>query len=179
MMTAFLAVIGAMLAVLTILNLLFLLAVIRRMRGYEAGGQHSAPTPALPATGLDIAAFHAADLTGTAVTRDDLNDVDLVAFVMPACKPCHTLTTGMRTDPRIDASRTLLLVAGIGQRADELAASVSDLGRVAMLGIDGDVEAAFGGITGFPTLVRVAGGRITTAGRTIDEIARPLTRTAG
>lgn len=165
---AALAVLGA----LSLFNMFLLTAVIRRLRTIE---QRQTPVDLpLPAIGRTVGSF-------TTSTPEQISDQDLVPpavvlFVMPDCSPCHTLIESL-PGAGLDPERTFVFVSGNPAETPtrELVAAVRNLGRVAVVEPDGPVAAAFGGITGFPTLLRVESNRVVAAGRDLDAMLPALT----
>jgi hypothetical protein len=181
MMPTFMTGLVATLAALTILNLILLLAVIRRLRLIDTRAEE-VPVLSLPRAGVEVSAFSVPDVDGVVLSRHDAaGESVLVAFVMVGCEPCHDLVEVMRGDARIDPDRTIVFVASDkpSTAAIKLAALVRDLGRTAMIETDGAVTAAFGGIVGFPAVLRIANGRVVSAGRVLPDVmpdvARPVT----
>jgi hypothetical protein len=156
----------AVLAPLTVFNLFLLFAVIRRLR--TAGTANVPHVDTLPAVGLAVGGFTAATLDGRVLGGDDLAGTprNVVCF-MVGCEPCKTQIAAMRADGGLDRERTLVFVFGDprGEADRELAASVRDLGTVALLPMGDPVATAFGGIDGFPTLMRTENGRIVASAR--------------
>ncbi|HEY1486767.1 MAG TPA: hypothetical protein VGF84_11740 [Micromonosporaceae bacterium] len=176
-MTAILIVITVVLACVTSANLLLLFAVVRRLREIEASVN---PPDRLPAAGFRIGEFRTGTTEGVPVVLDDLaGGPHLVAFVMPACHPCHAVLTSLRTDNGFDPARTLVLVSGDSANGETRAviALADGLGRTVVIDPDGPVAAAFGGIDSFPTLLSVRDGRVAASGRTLDDV-RPTGRLA-
>jgi hypothetical protein len=169
-MTSILIVITVVLACVTGTNLLLLFAVVRRLRGIEAGVN---PPDPLPAAGFRIGEFRTGSTEGVSAMLDDLaGGPHLIAFVMPACQPCHTVLTSLRTDNGFDPARTLVLISGdSADSATRAVITLADgLGRTAVIDPDGQVAAAFGGIDSFPTLLSVRDGRVAASGRTLDDV---------
>jgi hypothetical protein len=166
--------VSAVVAVATAVNLVLLLAVVRRLRLLEARGPQPFVPSALPAAGTVVGSFRAADTSGAEMTEADLaGGPRLVAFVMTGCDPCHGVLTSLRTDTRFDPARTLILVAGEAgsARAREVLELADGLGRVAMVEHGGPVTVAFGRVDGFPALLSVRDGVVVSSGRQLDDVA--------
>lgn len=164
----------AFLTVLTLINLALLFAVIRKLRGMDHGA--GAPADQLPAVGLPIGAFEVPALDGTVVATADLAGADgedtLVACVMTGCEPCAKFIGTLHDGSPAGYDRTFFFVNGdpAAEATATLVAELSGLGRVAMMAPDGPVGAAFGGVTSFPTVMRVADGAVAAAGRGLDGV---------
>ena len=161
-MLGLVTVVVAILVPITVLNLVLLLAVIRRLRQSETT---SAGRP-LPASGASIGSFMAVTVDDSVVTDADVADM-YVACVMPNCAPCKAQIAELRSKQLVPAERVVFFVfGGPGDESTlELATSLTDLGRVAIADPDGEMAAALGGVDSYPTLLKTAGGRIVAAER--------------
>jgi hypothetical protein len=167
------AVVG-ILGAATALNIVLLLAVLRRMREFEAGNQVPAAVK-LPAPGTRVGSFRATATDGSVITEADLaDDTHYLGFLLVGCKPCKAQIAEMRSSGRFDPERVIFFVAGGDPSAEQTRAlmdSVQDLGRVAAMDWPGPVGAAMSGIRAFPTLLRIESGVIVAAGSRWEEIA--------
>ncbi|GIF46278.1 hypothetical protein DFJ67_5064 [Asanoa ferruginea] len=161
------------LAAITILNLVLCFAIIRKLRD---AGSHDGAELDLPATGAQVGDFVARDIDGAAVSTADLaGRSTVVGFVMPGCGPCRSLVDAAR-EGRISAGTSaLFFVRGETPATDEvqyLVDNLRDTARVVLISgeLDEVVSGAFGGIVGYPTLVRVDDGVVTAAGRSFDSV---------
>lgn len=163
----------AVLTVLTVLNLVLLFAVIRRLRTAEAG--HGTAQLTLPEAGAPIGSFLTAAMDDSVLSEEQLADDFVVAFVSPTCGPCKTQLADFRATPRSAPERTVFFVNGSANDAQsaEFAASLAGLGRVAYAAVGDAASTAFGGVDSFPTLLRTGGGKIAATGRTWDAILAP------
>lgn len=78
------------LAMVTLLNLLLTLGVVRRLRGLTPGGAHPTdePGPVMLADGELVGSFTATATTGEVVDRARLSGLTLVGFFSPGCSAC-------------------------------------------------------------------------------------------
>lgn len=157
--------------VLTAICLLMLSAVVRRLRAIEERLAGSEAT--LPEAGTAIADFHAIDLDATPLGRSDVED-GTVLFVMPGCGPCAELIASLAERP-VRALTAFVAGDAADEATQELTRKVGTVaGRVAVVAEGGEVTAAFGGVTSFPTVLRIAGGVVAAAGRSVDAVAPAL-----
>lgn len=165
---SFLPAATALIGLLTLVNVLFTLGVVRRLRehtaelaalrsGRTAGSDSDAL--ALPA-GSPVAAFAAESVDGRPVTIDALGDRLLVGFLSPHCAPCKERLAGFveyaATRP---AGRDAVLAVVIGT-PEEAAGTVAQLRDVATVVVEtdgGPVQQAFA-VTGFPAFLLVQDG---------------------
>jgi hypothetical protein len=157
--------------VLTLVNLVLLFAVIRRMR--EQPQVDTSVVVAVP-PGTGVRPFQATAVDGTSVTEQDLTGV--VAFVTPTCTPCRELVTSLRdTDPSL--FEPLLLVV-VGEMTDEIASVAAALDGAVRVVADAEstaVSRAFGGIQSFPSVARVEAGVVGASGvKMADVLAVPV-----
>lgn len=164
----------AVLAAATVLNLVLCLAVIRKLRTAPAG---AAEDRHLPVVGTPIGEYA---VTGddAVLRRADLPATAVVGFFSASCAPCGTtiarIAAGEHDLP--PGERLWFVVADAGDPvAVTMVASLSGTGRVARLDGADPALRAFGGITGYPTLLEVRDGTIHAATHDLDELgARPL-----
>ncbi|MEH1166573.1 hypothetical protein V6V47_14430 [Micromonospora sp. CPCC 205539] len=162
------------LAAITILNLTLCFAIIRSLRG--ATPHEDPPELDLPAIGTRIGDFLARDIDGaTASTSDLAGQSTVVGFVMPGCGPCRNLVDAAR-DGRFPSGTSALFFVRAGipatDEAQYLVDNLRSVARVVVMSGDLDeaVNGAFGGITGYPTLLRVDDGVVTSVGREFDAV---------
>jgi hypothetical protein len=154
-----LTVVVMLLATVSAAHLLLTFALIRRVRVLqERSGEEPVP---VPVAGSRVRGFRVATMSSGTVTDADVAD-GLVVFVSPSCAPCATLTDGLLRD-RPDERVSIFVVGEPGPETDAMAAKVAPLGEVAVVGDEGGAVGAFG-VTAFPTVVRVAGGVVESAG---------------
>ena len=158
----------AALSVVTVFNTLLCFAVIRRLR---AAAPVAAAPPNLdgPAVGAVVGGFATVTTDGLPLTSADTADA-VVLFLSPGCGPCRDVAAAL-TGP-LDAP---VVVFVLGDGADPDAVRFADrlepYARVAFVE-DGDpVTAAFGGIGGYPTLLRVRDSIVVGNGSALDEVA--------
>jgi hypothetical protein len=168
---ALLSAVVGVLAVVTALNLLVTLALVRRLRGIEARAGSTAG-PALPAPGLPVGDFIETAIGGESVNTAALGTEALVAFLSPGCDPCRTVADAMLTRRDRLPETVIALLAGDPDDAAAVAFA-TDLGvvaTVAFIEVSGPAAKAFGGIRDFPTLVRVEHGVVAAAGHDLDDL---------
>jgi hypothetical protein len=156
-----LAVVVALLAVVTAGHLLLTFALIRRVRVLQERGGHADEPVPVPPAGSVVGPFSAATTSGGVVTDADVAD-GLVVFVSPTCEPCQKLVDGLLRD-RQERPAAVFVAGEQGPETMAFAAKVAPLGEVAVVTDEGGAVGAFG-VTAFPTVVRVAGGVVESAG---------------
>lgn len=150
-----------MLAGLTAFNLILTLGILRRLR---AAGE---PVEVrLPEIGFEVGRFAVDTIDGVPLAEPDIANAT-VAFVMAGCGPCGELIAEMKT---VDQSLTVFVV---GPDSEELMAKLPTTARVASVADGSPAPKAFGGIGGFPTVVRVQDGRVAASGRRLADVAMP------
>lgn len=157
------------LAGLTSLNLLLILALVRRLREIELSAG-SAAVPALPEPGLVVGDFTETAISGEPLTQAALGADALVAFLSPACGPCRNVADVLLADRgRLPSAALALLVGDPGDPvAQAFAAELATVAAVAFVDPSGPASTAFGGIREFPTLLRVEHGIVAVAGNEPD-----------
>ncbi|WP_053736634.1 hypothetical protein [Nocardia sp. NRRL S-836] len=167
-----LAVLTAAVAVcvtLTVLNLVLLFAVIRKLRDQP---QQPEFVPQTLTPGSAVRRFEAKTTTGATITEESLTSM-VVAFVSPSCAPCRDLVASIRqTVPRLGEPLLLVVV-------EEL----DDATRAAVAGVDGvtvvaDTESnaltsAFG-VSSFPTVARLDGRLVVSSGSKLTDVLEPV-----
>jgi AhpC/TSA family len=117
--------------VLATLNLMFTLAVIRRLREHTqqlaglASGE-GLPADAMKAVGEQVGEFAAVAIDGATVSRDSLADPTVFGFFTPSCSPCRENAPGFAEHvERMPGGpdRALAVVVGGEQEAAEFAAT--------------------------------------------------------
>ncbi|GAA3614188.1 hypothetical protein GCM10022419_119160 [Nonomuraea rosea] len=139
------------------LNLLLMLAVLRRLREYDekwagAGMDNRAERRLLPEPGTRIADFTATTLDGTEIALRDPAGVSgaegplLVAFFAPDCLACHEelprLVDHAATSPG-GRERNLVVISGSADDAADIVEAVSPLARVVIEPPEGPLMTAF------------------------------------
>jgi len=165
----YLAVAVVVVAAVTLLNLLFTLGVVRRLREHteliSKGLNAEGPAEGVLAAGASVPAFAAEAVDGSAVTRDSLVDGAMVAFFSPSCQPCQErLPEFLDRAGAVPSDRRQAYAVVVGEPQDtaEMVARLNPVVRV----LTGDAAApmveAFGADT-FPALYRMAPGGVVAA----------------
>lgn len=170
----------ALVGALCLLNLLFVLGVVRRLRehgtaiaalGRGAGSDESV----LPA-GAAVGAFSATTTKGEPVSAESLSGRTLVGFFAPGCEPCH-LQLPSFVDAAADVPGERSQVLAIVEVGDgDQAAMVDRLGAVARVVLDepgGEVAKAFGAVA-FPAFCVLDERMVTASGHDISMVADPV-----
>ncbi|NBM14645.1 redoxin domain-containing protein [Streptomyces sp. GC420] len=157
---------------LCLLNLVFALGIVRRLREHSErlaqldGPGRGAPDHAILPPGAIVGAFGARPNGAGPVTHEDLADGTLVAFFSPTCKPCNEKLPGFaaalaqRPEER---GRVLAVVVGDPAASAPMVAALEAVALVVQEPDDGPVATAFA-IRAFPTCARVSrdsDGRLT------------------
>lgn len=133
---------------LGMLNLLLLLAVIRRLREHTAmlAGRSSDDDPGLIKAGDAPADFSATDTDGRPVRRQDLTGDVLVAFFSPNCPACtEALPRFVEHAAAFPGGRqqVLAVVSGDEPEVPAMAGLLTSVARVVLDGVDGSLARAF------------------------------------
>lgn len=159
----------------TLLNLLVLFAVIRRLRSLQEQLTQGS-TPDAPAVGTTIDEYTANTIGGGTLTRRDLDGDSLVAFFSPGCPPCKEMIARFAADPAALPAQTYAFVVGndLDPDARQYVADLAGVAtRTAYVEPDSPVLTAFGGVAAFPTVLRIAGGTVAASGHALDEVLTP------
>ncbi|MFE5332841.1 hypothetical protein ACFRCG_41305 [Embleya sp. NPDC056575] len=132
-----------LLALITAVNLLLTLGVIRRLRN-PSSPPHGGHTPSdPPAHGLPLGArpelFTATTTDGEQVCDSDV--YGMVGFFSAHCTPCHTLAPGFAEQAKVMGRDRVIAV--IADADPELTAILAPVARVIVEDYDGAVQAAF------------------------------------
>ncbi|MFI6586829.1 peroxiredoxin family protein [Embleya sp. NPDC050493] len=123
----------------TVLNLVLVLGVLRRLRGQQPQTPHSAGPPMELRPGMRPGVFTATTTTGEQVGDHDAGG--LVGFFSAGCEPCHVQAPRFAERARaLGRERTLAVIAGDDA---ELLALLTPVARVVVEEYDGVVQAAF------------------------------------
>jgi thiol-disulfide isomerase/thioredoxin len=152
-----------LIGLLSALNLVLTLALIRRLRGDGAAAAGHAGPPMALGPGSQVGDFTATTTEGEPVTRADL--LGLVAFFSAGCAPCHELA------PRFARLATgLPRLAVVTGDDPELVAVLSPSVRLVVEDHDGAVSSAFQN-TWTPAVYLVdSGQRVVAAGGRLEDL---------
>ncbi|WP_327064431.1 hypothetical protein [Kitasatospora sp. NBC_01302] len=168
-LTVAVAAVGA----LSLLNLVFALGIVRRLREHSeqlanaARPVAGAPGQAVAPVGTPVGTFRTGS-TGTAddaLGHEDLADGTLVAFFSPTCEPCRDKLPGFVArfaDRPQERDRVLAVVVGEAEACAPMLASLAAAVPAVQEDQDGPVSTAFA-VRAFPTCARVgrtADGRL-------------------
>ena len=163
--------------ILTLVNLVLGIGIIRRLRAHEnilrTGGTPPLQATTVPA-GEAPSEFEATAVDGTPVTRDDLTGPALIGFFQPDCAPCAAQTEHFRQRAarmRGSDHHIWTVIAGPNeQKVRSYAEHFDGLGTVVAERPGGPIVQAFG-VSGYPTFVLVdANGHLTAAQHTVAEL---------
>ncbi|GAA0240414.1 TlpA disulfide reductase family protein [Cryptosporangium japonicum] len=164
--------------VLTLLNLLLLFGVIRRLREQQDNPvPPGRPGPASLPVGTRVEAFTTVDTEGRALALDELPDGTVVAFFSPGCAPCEVLLPKFVAHAEARPGGRDGIVAVVVGPPSETPAYADRLGPVARVVVEepgsGAVASAFA-VTGYPTVFQLDGdGRILLSDASVDRLAVP------
>ncbi|MGL5857960.1 MAG: TlpA family protein disulfide reductase [Angustibacter sp.] len=153
------ALLGVVLVV-TLLNLLLLLGVVRRLKEHEGRlasmPDETSPAPIVPPGG-SIAPFTAQSVTGVPVDDGSMADA-LVGFFSPGCGSCRERLPGFQLAA---ADHRGLVLAVVVEDGGDTTALVDGLGEAATIVLEpsgGPVAEAFA-VRGFPAFALVGNDR--------------------
>jgi hypothetical protein len=152
-----------LLTALTLLNLVVVLGVVRRLRSYEHRlGDMAEPPPVSTATlGEPVTDFAASTVDGRRVDRASLHGQTLVGFFSPECPACHERLGDFRAAAVRHPGDVLAVVVDDGGDATPLVGALTDTSGVAVVVEDpeGPIARAFG-VRGFPAFALVRDGGV-------------------
>ncbi|MEV8637013.1 TlpA disulfide reductase family protein [Streptosporangium sp. NPDC051023] len=164
-----------------VLNLLLLLAVLRRLRDYEAkwaraGLDRLVERKSSPESGYRVADFEATALDGATVSLRDLEAPLFTGFFSTGCPSCREevprfieYAAAMPGGPE----RKLVVVSGTVEQGADIIDAVRQVARVVVEPQDGPVTGAFG-VQGSPTFVLLnQDGTVRTSAVSVRELASP------
>ncbi|MFI5960141.1 TlpA family protein disulfide reductase [Cryptosporangium sp. NPDC051539] len=164
--------------VLTLLNLLLLFGVIRRLREQQVPPPGGVPGPAALPVGTLVEAFATTDVAGHPLRRDDLPHGAVIAFFSPGCTPCEALLPKFIAHAeRLPDGRRSAVAVVVGASADAAGyvAELSSAARVVVEDDSGGVLTRAFGVTGYPTVFQLDGdGRLLVSdASSVDRLAVP------
>lgn len=148
----------AVTAVLTLavaLNLLLTFGLIRRLR---LDGSDTASAPRYTQVGARLPSFSVTTLGGGTLTDTDIGGDFALAFLSTGCGPCADLARRLRDKPHLLGMDHLLTVVADDHRplaAQQLASSLPDPDRVAVLEPGHPLLSIGDGVTAYPTLLQL------------------------
>jgi hypothetical protein len=154
-----------LLGVITLLNLVLTMAVIRRLRERETDiAAHSVGAIDVDAgipVGETVPSFHTTATDGSAVTGEEAADKRMLyAFFSVDCKACWPKVPAFVTYARrlgLGADQVVSAVVGTGAAAEDSVAKLESVGRVVMEPTGGPLSSALEA-RGFPSFVLVGAG---------------------
>jgi len=166
----FLIALVAVIGIVTVLNLLLLFGVIRRLKEHDQAIARipfgaDAPAASMLAPGSEVGEFIAVSTDGVQVTKTALTGATMVGFFSVSCAPCVENAPKFAEHaaglPGGKDSVLAIVVADGDDDPFEMVDILSNGVRVVVEGYDGPMATAFG-VTAFPTYAVVASGRVTT-----------------
>jgi hypothetical protein len=147
--------------VLTLVNLVVLLGVVRRLREHEA--RLAALDPARPpeliaAEGTPVGPFTARAVDGRPVDAGSLATPALVGFFSPGCDACHEQVPGFTRAAGAHSGTALAVVLRDGGDHDALVADLRGTATVVVEEPGGGLARAFG-VQGYPAFALVGDDR--------------------
>ncbi|MBB5874262.1 thiol-disulfide isomerase/thioredoxin [Allocatelliglobosispora scoriae] len=177
---AYLWIAFAVVTTISLLNLLLVFGVVRRLREHTAllAKMPTGPTAGdliLPA-GAQIGSFSAVTTAGDAVSTTSFRDGTLVGFFSPGCAPCRerlpefvAYAAELGGADRVFA----VVVSDVASEATETIDQLAGVARVVLEKDEGPVAAAFG-VKGFPAVGLVnADGTVVASGSMLSGLPRP------
>jgi hypothetical protein len=169
------------LTALTVLNLVLCLAVIRRLRAAEESAASASLSEGMPAPGTVVSGLTATTTNGVVIGPDDLaHEENFVGVLSVGCPSCETFAAEVDRGRRSLPEHALLIIAaGAGDDPGQMAVRLSSRARVIVTADDGPELSAFGGISTFPTFMRLERGVVVASHFRADAVLRtfrsPLT----
>lgn len=166
----FLIALVVVIGIVTVLNLLLLFGVIRRLKDHDQAIARipfgaGAPAASMRAPGSEVDEFTAVSTDGVPVTKEALTGETMVGFFSVSCAPCVENAPKFAEHaagvPGGKDSVLAIVVADGDDDPSEMVGILGDAARVVVEGYDGPMATAFG-VTAFPTYAVVASGKVTT-----------------
>lgn len=147
----------AVTAVLTLavaLNLLLTFGLIRRLR---LDGSDTASAARYAQVGARLPSFSVTTLGGSTLTDTDIEGDFALAFLSTGCAPCTDLVRRLRDKPYLLGTDHLIIVVADDHplAAQQLASSLPDPGRIAVLEPGHPLLSIGDGVTAYPTLLQL------------------------
>ncbi|ANZ38959.1 hypothetical protein BBK82_25705 [Lentzea guizhouensis] len=150
---------------LTVLNLVLLFAVIRKLRDQP---RHPELKPQTLAPGTAVRQFEATTTTGATITEESLTST-VVAFVSPSCAPCRDLVASIPDlVPRLGEPLLLVVVEELDDDTRDAVAGLDGVTVVA--GIESTALTTAFGVASYPTVARVAGRLVVSSGGKLTDV---------
>lgn len=148
------------------LNLLLMLAVLRRLRENEAQSARAGVNPLaeqgfVPEVGSHITDFSTTTIDGDEVSLRDLDGPLLAGFFSPGCPACREELPGFVKFAKAlpdGRERSLVVVSGSIEEGADIVDAVRGVARVVVEPLRGPVESAFG-VRAWPSFVVLAPDR--------------------
>jgi len=151
-------------AAVTLLNLVFTLGVIRRLREHtelisKGLGHNDGPAEGVLAAGERVPAFEATTVDGISLTHRSLADGAMVAFFSPSCQPCQERLPEFLDRAAAVPGDAFAVVVGDEAETAEMVAKLRPVVRVLTGSAAEPMIEAFDADT-FPALYRMAAGGV-------------------
>jgi len=165
-----LAVVVAVLAVVTVLHLFITFGLIARFRVYQDGAALVPRDPDLPRPGEAVQSFEATTTAGTPLSAATFSSgATLVGFFTPHCGPCEQARTRLIDDPP-----RLPMVAFVNGSADDAACqrigdALGAIAQVAYTARNESIARAFRQ-AGYPTFIRVENGAVAASSHNLRDV---------
>ncbi|MEU7655083.1 hypothetical protein AB0C42_19035 [Micromonospora taraxaci] len=175
----------AIVGIIGLLNLLLTVAVIRRLREHtelinRTGQQFSEQHDITRQSGAQVDDFRVATLDDRLLTRDDLRDGMLVAFFSPRCPSCEEQKPAfLDYAASMPGGRDSVVAVVLGS-PEEVAGLVEQLGRVAQVVIEANVDGALSSafdLRGYPAFCLMGQDAVlAVSGYRVDMLPEAVTR---
>ncbi|TWP52153.1 hypothetical protein FKR81_11270 [Lentzea tibetensis] len=153
--------------VLTLVNLVVLFAVVRRLREQP---QTEGPQIMAVPRNTAVLPFETTTADGATITEKDVFS-GVVAFVTPSCGACKDLVNALRDhDPELFSPLLLVVMGELTDEIRDVVAALDGAVQVVAGPATTAVSTAFGGIESFPSVVRVDGGVVGASGVRLDAV---------
>jgi hypothetical protein len=150
-----------LIGLVSLLNLLLCLGVIRRLREQGQAGPHrhgaTDPGPIQLPVGQPVPAFEARTVTGEPIGPADLTGRTIVGFFSPGCEACEVQLPLFVTAARESHRPPVAVVVGPDDTTAPYVEKLRDSAQVVQEQERGPIQQAFG-VRGFPAFVLVEDG---------------------
>jgi len=160
-----------LLAIVSLGNLLLVLAVARRLRLLQ---ELTVPQTPIPTIGSTVAPFEVTALDGSVLDEHHLNErTVLVVFLSATCPACHGLAQQLQSKRAFAEDTIIFLIAQLDDAgSQDLIQSLDGVGTLVALA-ENTVSDAFGGILAFPTVLMIENRQIKSAANRLDDLRLP------
>jgi hypothetical protein len=175
MNVSYLLAVTVLIGVVALANLIFTVAVVRRLR------EHTAALARLDVTAVGIpvgqapGSFSATTVDGQRLTLNDIGSTAIVGFFSLDCDPCRELLPDFETYLRAgaDGHEVVAVLVGTTDECSDAAERLLPLARVVIEPPAGALQTAFGN-RHYPEIVLLADGVVMSSGPDLSQVPKAV-----